>query len=177
MKPLENVWSGLMQRRLLPVAILLLAALAAIPFVLAKDPEPIATQPTAPAADKASETNAATAEPVVSLVADGERTQRRRVLGVRKNPFEPAKAPKVKAAQAPATAPVQAAGGTGTAPAGGTQVTVDGGQPSAGAPGAPVRPSLLRRPRLPSPSTSCTRSPCASATRSPSRSRCSTCRA
>ena len=175
MKPLENVWSGLLQRRLLPVAILLLAALAAIPFVLAKDPEPIAPQPTAPAADKASETNAATAEPVVSLVADGERTQRRRVLGVRKNPFEPAKAPKVKAAQAPAGAPVQVTGGTGAAPTGGSPVTVNGGQPSVGVPGVPGR--RRRRPRLPSPRTSCTRSPCASATRSPTRSRSSTCRA
>ena len=73
MKPLENVWSGLLQRRLLPVAILLLAALAAIPFVLAKDPEP-APQAPAPAADKALEDDAATADPVVSLVADGERS-------------------------------------------------------------------------------------------------------
>ena len=144
MKPLENVWSGLLQRRLLPVAILLLAALAAIPFVLAKDPEPIAP-PTVPAADKGSETNAATAEPVVSLVADGERTQRRRVLGVRKNPFEPAKAPKVKAAQAPAGTPVQVTGGTGPSPTGGSQVTVNGGQPSVGVPGVPGVPVARRR--------------------------------
>ena len=137
MKPLENVWSGLLQRRLLPVAILLLAALAAIPVVLTKDPEPIAPQPTAPAADKASEANAATAEPVVSLVADGERTQRRRVLGVRKNPFEPAKAPKVKAAATPSGVPVQVTGGTGATPTGGSPVTVDGGQPSVGTPGVP----------------------------------------
>ena len=149
MNPLENVWSGLLQRRLLPVAILLVAALVAIPFVLAKDPEPVAPGPGAPAAGTASETaSAATADPVVSLVADGDRTQRRRVLGVRKNPFEPAKAPKVKAADVPgsATAPAQTpattttTGGASSSPSGGTAVTVDGGQP-AGTPAAPAAPA------------------------------------
>ena len=140
MKPLENVWSGLLQRRLLPVAILLLAALAAIPFVLAKDPEPIAPPPP-PAAEKAPTAADAAADPVVSLVADGERAQRRRVLGVRKNPFEPAKAPKAEATAAPSQAQVQGAPDTGSA--GGKPVTGTGGSPaggSGGAPSAPVSP-------------------------------------
>ena len=43
-----------MQRRLLPVAILLVAALVAVPFLLAKDPEPVAPAP-APAAAEAAD--------------------------------------------------------------------------------------------------------------------------
>ncbi len=101
MKPLENVWSGLVQRRLLPVAILLLGALVAVPFLLAKDPQPAAQAPE-PAAQN-SATAAATADPVVQLAdaSTGEAKPRRRVLGASKNPFEPAAAPKVKATPTP----------------------------------------------------------------------------
>ena len=98
MKPFENVWSSLVQRRLLPVAILLVAALAAIPFVLAKEPEQAA--PTVPAADAGGAADAAMADPVVTLAeAGGESEPRRRVLGASKNPFEPARGPKAAAAE------------------------------------------------------------------------------
>jgi len=147
MKPLENVWSGLLQRRLLPVAILLLAALAAIPFLLSKDPEPAA--PPAPSADKSLSADAATAEPVVSLVENGARTERRRVLGVRKNPFEPAPAPKVKKADTPETsAQVPTGGAEAEKPADGgttpgsvqTPGTVPGTTPGTLAPGTTPEP-------------------------------------
>jgi len=155
MKPLDNIWSGLLQRRLLPVAILLLAALAAIPFLLAKDPEPVAPVP-APSADKSLEANAATAEPVVSLVQDGERTQRRRVLGARKNPFEPAAAPKAKESDttdAVAEAAPEPTGGaeadkpadSGTAPSGPTDTSLTG--PGTTTPPAPAPGTTEPKPK------------------------------
>ena len=103
MKPLENVWRGLVQRRLLPVALLLVAALAAVPFVLAKDSEPVAQAP-APAADENLTADAATADPVVTLAEAGDaaKPQRRRVLGASKNPFEPGPAPEPTATPTPA---------------------------------------------------------------------------
>ena len=137
MKPLENVWSGLLQRRLLPVAILLLAALAAVPFLLSKDPEPVPA-PVAPSADKTLSADAATADPVVNLVEDGGRTERRRVLGVRKNPFEPAAAPKAKKAETPETAAQapQSTGGTeAEKPADGGTTPGSAVEPPATAPG------------------------------------------
>jgi hypothetical protein len=148
MNPLENVWSSLVQRRLLPVAILLVAALAAIPFVLAKDPEPVAPAPATPSADK-SLTADSLSEPVVALAGDGSTPkQRRRVLGASKNPFEPAPEPKATATPTPDSAsgggaPVGDTGGaTGGKPA-------DTGTPAAPpatggpvtAPGTPVAPA------------------------------------
>ena len=146
MKPLENVWSGLTQRRLLPVAILLLAGLVAVPLLLAKDPAPIPAESTAPVAGA----NAATAEadalddPVVSLVTDGERTQRRRVLGVRKNPFQPAKAPKVKDSKV--SAADETAGPSAPATGGAEKTEASGGPAAPGSspgtsPAAPVAPA------------------------------------
>ena len=42
MSLITDTWHQLVQRRLLPVAVLLLAALVAVPLLLAKDPEPVA---------------------------------------------------------------------------------------------------------------------------------------
>jgi hypothetical protein len=120
MKPLENVWSGLVQRRLLPVAILLLGALVAVPFLLAKDPQPVVQAPE-PAAQN-SATADAVADPVVQLAdasTDGAKP-RRRVLGASKNPFQPAAAPKVKATPTPESQAGSSSGdgaGTGDKPA------------------------------------------------------------
>ena len=49
MSVITDTWRQLVRRRLWPVAALLVAALAAVPFLLAKDPEP------APVASPASE--------------------------------------------------------------------------------------------------------------------------
>jgi len=97
MSILTSTWDELVRRKLWPVAILLLAALVAVPFLLAKDPEPVAPVPAADDTAAPASATAATANPVVTLVQDGERTERRRVLGVRKNPFEPAPVKPVKA--------------------------------------------------------------------------------
>lgn len=91
---IHNVWRQLVQRRLLPVAVLLVGALAAVPFLLAKDPAPV---PAVPSAGSAQQSGAELDDPVVSLVTEGTPAPRRRVLGSAKNPFQPAAAPKVKA--------------------------------------------------------------------------------
>ena len=143
MKPLENVWSGLKQRRLLPVAILLLGALVAVPFLLAKDPQPVAQAPD-PAAQN-SATADAMADPVVQLAdaSTDAAKPRRRVLGASKNPFEPAAAPKVKATPTPdAGAAPSSAGSSGT---GGEDKPADSGTPSAPA-GSPVAPGTPAAP-------------------------------
>ena len=149
MNPLENAWSSLVQRRLLPVAILLVAALAAVPFVLAKDPEPVAPAPATPSADKSLTADASLSDPVVALAEDGSTPkQRRRVLGASKNPFEPAAAPEPTATPTPegvsgGGAPVNTVGDTGGKPAdvgGGTSAPAGGDAPVS-VPGTPVAPA------------------------------------
>jgi hypothetical protein len=85
MSALTNVWRQLVQRRLWPVAILLIAALAAVPLALAHEPEPAAPAP-AIAADDSGETALAT-QPIVATATAADRAKRRKVLGQRKNPF------------------------------------------------------------------------------------------
>jgi hypothetical protein len=124
MKPFETVWRELVSRRLLPVAILMVAALAAIPFLLAKDPAPVAPATTPVSGADSVKTAGSPDDSVVSLVSDGDRAKRRRVLGARKNPFEPAPAPKGSAT--PGSGPVsQPPQGQAPAPTGGS--TVGGG--------------------------------------------------
>ena len=135
MSILTSTWHELVRRRLLPVAILLLAALVAVPFLLAKDPEPASPVPAAqgegaPGAPATAPVDATAA--VVSLVQNGERTKRRRVLGARKNPFEPApvKPIKVKSAKAPSTVKAPASklqSGSEAKPTGGSPVPSSGG--------------------------------------------------
>jgi hypothetical protein len=104
-----------------------------------------------PTAEKPGTVADAAADPVVSLVADGERAQRRRVLGASKNPFQPARAPKAEATATPgATATqTQTTGATEDKPAGtgGSPVTVDGGQPAVTTPGVPVAPGPEAAPK------------------------------
>ena len=75
----------LVQRKLWPVALLLVAALVAVPMLLAKEPE---------AAGLAPLSNAASGDGMpatfVSAVEVSEDGTRRRVLGAKKDPFEPA---------------------------------------------------------------------------------------
>jgi hypothetical protein len=119
MSVLNDTWAYLVQRKLWPLAVLLIAALVAVPMMLAKDPEPAA----APVADtKTSQSQLAT-EPIVALAGPGDRAERRRVLGSRKNPFKLAVLPKkakVPKVTDPAAATDPASGGTpvsnGTAP-------------------------------------------------------------
>jgi hypothetical protein len=84
MSALTNVWRQLVQRRLWPVAILLIAALAAVPLALAKEPDPPAPVAAAPITDGES---ALAIQPIVAQATASERDKRRKVLGAPKNPF------------------------------------------------------------------------------------------
>ena len=95
MKPVKSTWRQLVRRRLWPVAVLLLAALAAVPVVLAREPEP--SPPVVPSEAVTSKADDVIAEPIVAEVTPEDRARRRRVLGIRKDPFRPAPAKKAKA--------------------------------------------------------------------------------
>ena len=82
MSAVTNMWRQLVQRRLWPVAILLIAALAAVPLTLAKDPE---AAPPAPARPPPARTQLAVA-PIVTAISSTDRDKRRHVLGAKKNP-------------------------------------------------------------------------------------------
>jgi hypothetical protein len=99
MNVLTDTWRGLVRRRLWPLALLLIAALAAVPLLLSKSSAP------APAPAVAAAAPAGTA--LVSAAEDPQGGRRRYVLGARKDPFEPAPLPKVKHRhrQTTATAP------------------------------------------------------------------------
>jgi hypothetical protein len=84
MSAMSNVLRQLKQRRLWPVAILLVAALAAIPLALAKEPEPAPPAP-APLADEGDDILAS--QPIVTPATEADRAARRKVLGTAKNPF------------------------------------------------------------------------------------------
>jgi Mrp family chromosome partitioning ATPase len=100
MNVFANTWRQLVRRRLWPVAALLLAGVVAVPFVLAKDPEPVVAPPPPPQEETTAAEEAATGDPLVALTEQGStETRRRRVLGARKDPFEPAPAPKAKKSQ------------------------------------------------------------------------------
>ncbi len=84
MSAITNLWRQLVQRRLWPVAILLVAALAAVPLALAQEPEPPAP---APAVVAQSGETALAVQPIVALATAADRSKRRKVLGAKKNPF------------------------------------------------------------------------------------------
>jgi hypothetical protein len=85
MSAITNVWRQLVQRRLWPVAILLIAALAAVPLALAQEPDPAAPAPAVAAADSGE--SALAVQPIVARASAADRAKRRAVLGSRKNPF------------------------------------------------------------------------------------------
>jgi len=148
MKLLTDIWRQLVQRRLWPVALLLLGALVAVPFVLGKSPEPapVAAAPAAPAGG--AKANAASADPIVSMVSAEDIASTHRPLGDRHNPFA-SSAPKPKAkknttseAQKPEEttsndAPTTGSGGGTTAPTTGS----GGGTTAPTTPTAPAQPT------------------------------------
>ena len=143
MNVVTTTWQQLVRRRLWPIALLLVAALAAVPFVLASQPAPVVPQADpAPAVTGDDEL----AEPVVAKVAAEERTRRRRVLGARKDPFEPAPAPKKKKAtssKANQTSTKQAGTPTGSSSA---PTTTSGGGSSAPSVPPVTEPSVRKPP-------------------------------
>ena len=104
MNVIADTWRGLVRRRLWPLAVLLVAALAALPFLLAKSPAPAAATapPVAQAAKKTDDTSSFVT--LATAPADG-KAKRRRVLGAPKDPFQPAPQPKEKKAKKAAATP------------------------------------------------------------------------
>jgi hypothetical protein len=129
MNAITTTWRQLVRRRLWPVALLLLAALAAVPVLLAR--EPAAPSPIAPIAVTTTADDTI-AEPVVAKVTAEDRARRRRVLGVRKDPFRPAPIKKAKTAKVDEakTEPAPTTSSTDTSAAGGGDVTETGGEPA-----------------------------------------------
>jgi hypothetical protein len=123
MTVVTNTWRQLVRSKLWPIAVLLLAALVAVPFLLTREPE--APAPLAPL-PVASEADDSIAEPVVAKVSTEDRDRRRRVLGVRKDPFQPAPVKKPKTEQEEGTAPTPIE----QAPVGGGGTESGGGQPA-----------------------------------------------
>jgi hypothetical protein len=123
---LNDTWRFLVQRRLLPVAIVLIAAAVAVPMLLSEEPAP---PPATPQVAVKSDKQAVLAtDPIVAPAADGDRAGRRRVLGSRKNPFKPQATPTptpkpetAKTAETPSTTgeskPSGDGGSTGASPA------------------------------------------------------------
>jgi hypothetical protein len=151
MSAITNVWRQLVQRRLWPVAILLIAALAAVPLALAEDPEPEPAEPVADATVPEPEGKAALAvEPIVAKAA-GEGTKRRRVLGTPKNPFGVAADDEPGSAAAPssngsATAqdPTVTVPSTGSKP---SDPVPSAGIPSGGSPSTGTPPAIVPAPQ------------------------------
>jgi len=137
MNAVTSIWREMMRRRLWPVAVLLVAALVAIPVLLARDAEPVAAPLDAvPAVTaKADDT---IAEPVVAKAEASDRGRRRRVLGARKDPFEPAPVKAPKKAKTPDATP-EPQPQAGTTPGGGT--TAPSGEAPAPTPKPKVYPA------------------------------------
>ncbi len=91
MSVLNDTWRFLVQRRLWPVAILLIAGAAAVPMLLSQDPPPPAAAPAV--AVKADKDAVLAEDPIVTEAADGDRSGRRHVLGSPKDPFKPQATP------------------------------------------------------------------------------------
>jgi hypothetical protein len=89
MNVITDTLRQIVRRKLWPVAVVLIGAAAAVPFVLAKEPE------TAPVAANPVKTESIPATFVAATKATDE-TERRRVLGGPKDPFEPTQLPKSK---------------------------------------------------------------------------------
>jgi hypothetical protein len=126
MSVITNTWRFLLQRRLWPVAVLLIAAAVAVPTLLASDPTPPPAPPAA--AVKGDSASVLATEPIVARATDGERSGRRRVLGARKDPFKPQFTP------TPTPAPV-------TVKDTATPATGDSGSSAGGSPTSPTTPA------------------------------------
>jgi hypothetical protein len=133
MSPVQNVLRQLVQRRLWPVAILLVAALAAVPVMLAKDPEP-AVAPPAPAVD-ATDGELAT-QSIVSLAEAGPSRKRREVLGKAKNPFRVEKPKTEKSEEQSKTDPAATGDKSGSGSGGSDLIVV--APPGSDLPAAPT---------------------------------------
>ena len=130
---LNDTWRFLVQRKLLPVALLLLGAAVAVPMLLKEEPAPAPPPQVAVKSDKQA---VLATDPIVTQAADGDRAGRRRVLGSRKDPFKPQATP--TPTPKPETAPAAEKPADAGAPAdGGDKGSSVGASP---APTVPVTP-------------------------------------
>jgi hypothetical protein len=158
MSVISNLWGQLVQRRLWPVAVLLIAALAAVPLFLAEEPE---TAPApAPAAAPADASAELATDPIVAMATESDRAKRRKVLGKPKNPFAKPAQMGGSAQDGPTPAPAPSApepGGSGASGGADTPTAVSGGSsggtvspaPSVPSPAAPVAPAEPPQPERP----------------------------
>jgi hypothetical protein len=131
MNVLTTTWRQLVRHRLWPVAVLLVAALAAVPVLLSHDAEPVPAVQAPVEPVTSTKVSDSLATPVVDEATPEQRSRRRRVLGLRKDPFAPeaVKHPKKKKKKAKkAATPTQP-----TAP-----TTTQSSTPSTSAPTFPV---------------------------------------
>jgi hypothetical protein len=138
---ITDTWRQLVQRRLWPIALLLVAALVGVPMLLAKNPNP------APIAPPPSGTGSAapaddplTAKPVVATASASDAG--RHVLGARKDPFAPA----IKAKPTPAPNQTKTSGSS-TQGTGGSSSPATGGGSSPVTPGVGVPPVAAPKPK------------------------------
>jgi hypothetical protein len=139
-----NLWRQFVQRRLWPVAILLVAALAAVPLTLAKDPAPVPPAPPTPAESADDGAGELAAQPIVAPSQPG--TKRRHVLGNAKNPFGVVKQESPSATDSPDVTVQETGDGSQTdgSQTGGSSPSTGGGSaptPTTGAPTTPSTPS------------------------------------
>jgi hypothetical protein len=149
MNVLTSTWRQLVRRKLWPVAVLLVVALAAVPVLLAREATPPVLPPD-PVPVGAAQAGDEIAEPIVAMAEVGDRDRRRRVLGARKDPFAPAPLPKRKRKpQAQQSSPDVQTGGTdaGYPSTGGATPAPDFTPPPSGPvePVEPVEPAPKKR--------------------------------
>jgi hypothetical protein len=149
MNVLTSTWRQLVRRKLWPLAVLLVAALAAVPVLLARDAA-APVLPDDPVPVGAVQAGAEIAEPIVAMAEAGDRDRRRRVLGSRKDPFAPAPLPKRKRQpSAKQSTDAQTPGETGGTDPG--KPSTGGGVPAPDIAPAPSTPLVPVQPVEPAP--------------------------
>ena len=153
MSAITNVLRQLKERRLWPVAILLVAALAAVPIALAK--EPAAAPPAPPTTTADSGEDLLASQPIVAEATASDRAKRRKVLGTPKNPFAVTKAltgsekPPSSDGANKANDPAPSSGSTPTStqsPSSGGTTSPGTGTPYPTTPGTPAAPPKVFAP-------------------------------
>lgn len=127
MNQLAAPFKQLLERRLWPLAVLLVAALVAVPVLLAAD-EPAGAPPAG------ATTEQGLTQPIASVADPAATELRRRVLGAPKNPFRPS----LKATPTPTAESVTAASSGATASGGGEVKDAGGSAAPSGGSGAPA---------------------------------------
>lgn len=149
MSAVTDLWRQLVQRRLWPVAIALIAALAAVPLILAKEPDPAP----APAAPEALVDDELARAPIVTLTTSSDGNGRRHVLGRAKNPFAAAKPANDVVTTDKATNPVVQSSPSASPASGGSGGTATpGASAPSGTTDPPVTPAPAPKP-TPTPKT------------------------